>query len=540
MARPLLNTSILAQVPKDRASETWARALSQAAGTITEGLDIRREQKEKREADFVKSMDFDINQVSNDIFKGSIADQYEGFKDKWVDAFENQKGKLSTQDKIALQSDMMQLKKSAEYFNQLSKYRDAAEQASFKDPTLKYKKDEWENILQSVIEGDYENVNNLGSAFMQSDAGMPGVTREELSPENMLWGIIPSMKWDGEEVGSTMEIKTTPEGVKYQVPKIEKSIGGWEGLVNKGMTNEAAKKVFPSTDKMALKTLSPEEQEQAVLQFGNEPGSFTRYYLMNKADQSRFSDYHKNRFDYGAASRIPDQKDGRGGGLSLNFGGGSEENYDSNRNDITLKGRTYGDTFTFPEYRTKERVDVAHSAQQIMPDGTLGEPKDITNVARLIGYNMDDDVIIMEDKNGRYFEMPRSKNEVVLKKLVDPDDYGYISDYQSKRTVASPEEKYEESQNQRALNQKYTVGDQVVTAQDLVDRGYSMEQVEQFTQPTAGTTWYGREKEVRPKIRKSSSTATDDVNWDAIEETLGPAGTTVKETQVEISTGGAY
>lgn len=317
MARPLLRTSGLASVPRDTTGKSWARGLNQFAKGIATGLEKRWEVKKEEENKFISAMDFDINSVSNDLFKGYVVGEYEKFRDNWVELFKEQKGFLTPEQKIMIQSDMNALQKSAEYLNSLSTMNDAAMMAAQKDPRVTYKAEDWEKLLKLMSSDkiDPGAVREAGSLFMQSDANIPGTVLTPMNPDDAFVELAANIrkKLPKEEVGFGVE-QLKKGGIRYEVPYTEFSYGSPENLVNV-TTGELKKSGFVNNvDKSLMGSLTDEQKKEAILENGNVPGAFSKYYYQNLLPEGVKQEFIGAQRDYSPARRIPDETaDGTGG-----------------------------------------------------------------------------------------------------------------------------------------------------------------------------------------------------------------------------------
>lgn len=372
MAQPLLRTSGLARTPRDTTGESWARGLTQVAKGISSGLQNRWERKQKEKNEFINAMDYDINSVSNDLFKGYAVDQYNTFRDNWVKTFKDQKGWLTPEQKILMQSDMVSLQRSVEYLNALSEMNDRAMQMAQKDPRVTYKAEDWGRILQLMKPGDKYNpeaIKEAGSLFMSSDANIPGTVLTPMNPDDAFIELAPTLRKNlpKEEMGFGVE-QMKKGGIRYEVPYTEVSYGTPDELVNLA-TGELSKTGFVNNvDKSLANILTPEQQRAAILENGNVPGALSKYYYQNLLPEDIKSEILGPKRDYATARRIPEDTGPGGSGIYTTIRE-TDIGWEFGTTPIALSKKIDGETYKNASVVGIKKQNGDYVAQMIVPKG---------------------------------------------------------------------------------------------------------------------------------------------------------------------------
>jgi len=406
-------------------------AALQAGGNIMEAQKgLRTELNALSEYDEDITLDAQVNSWLSDDFKKNVKDTYVTNllgKEKKV----GQKWLLTNSDLNKVQAKAKQWERTAGNAKALVNARANSFEEVRKNPLIYEIDNEERKRFDNVITGkeDVPNPNAIFQDIMQNPDGAPPFLR--IREHDLEQGIGEHVTRNISKVSQYMlepgtQIAVDKNGVRETVTIKEKQLSpaGQEALKGLVWTDLNKDPRIAGYGKWLSK------QDGALEGYAGVADYFDKY------------DFDQH-FDFGeekVTKRVPISEKVKGKGLRLNFSGGDDLDYDSNRTDFTIEGREYKDVFTFPEYATKERVDVIKDASEI--SGTRkGEPKDVTEVGRVVLYDMDRDIIVIQDKGGFYYEAPRGKNETPLRGLIHPDDYKYIKDYQSERkpTVEEPE-----------------------------------------------------------------------------------------------------
>lgn len=314
MARPLLDTSAL-RTPIESRESGWARGLSQAASGIARGIEKRAQWKEKEQQEFISAMTQDIDAVSNDLFKTYAVDQFEKLRGNWVSTFESQKGKMTPQQKILMQSDLKKYQAEVEYLNSLSQYNSAAQQAQQKQPGLKYKGKDWINFVKAVDSGDTKAVREIGSKFLESDAGVPGTELVPLDINDAFISVAPSVKKLLPKKESGVGVETfKKDGEDWEAGYKNISHGDVTDLDNLVYTQLNKSGRVKNTDKSLRAIMTPEEQKSAILEFGDGDGAFTKWALREKVPLDVKDEFVAPTKEYESINRIPEGARGSGRG----------------------------------------------------------------------------------------------------------------------------------------------------------------------------------------------------------------------------------
>ena len=314
MAGPLLRTGGLRE-PIGISESGWANALSQAFKGISAGLDKRFDIKREEQQKFISALEFDINDVSNDLFKGYAVDQYRKLHDNWFNIYNEQKGWLTPEQKIRLQSDMNKYHSEVEYLNGISKYNGEAQSAAQKEPGIEYNSQKWLDFVKAVESGDVDNIREKGSMFLESDAGVPGTTLVPMNPYDAFLAEAPELMktFEKKETGAGMEQKTE-NGVRIETPYTTYKRGDDESF-RKGMGSRLANhKYAKNFDKFLSKNMTPEQQKESLFTVGNKVGDASRYWSNNMLEQKYVDDFTQEKKDYGTSRRIPVKKETGGTG----------------------------------------------------------------------------------------------------------------------------------------------------------------------------------------------------------------------------------
>ena len=479
MAHPLLRTSGLASVPQDTTGESWARGLNQFARGIASGLEKRWAAKKEEENKFISAMDFDINSVSNDLFKGYVVDEYDKFRNNWVELFKEQKGFLTPEQKIMIQSDMNALQKSAEYLNSLSTMNDAAMLAAQKDPRVTYKAEDWEKLLRLMASDKIEPdaVREAGSMFMQSDANIPGTVLTPMNPDDAFVELAANIrkKLPKEEVGFGVE-QLKEGGIRYEVPYTEFSYGSPENLVNI-TTGELRDSGFVNNvDKSLMGTLSDEQKKAAILKYGDVPGAFSKYYYQNLLPEDVKQEFIGVQRDYSPARRIPEETErqpvrkkqltdylqAEGRPLKTAFGIDSDNFVDWSSASPSVKTL---DNIILDE-GTEELV-LSDNQTRVQPFAGAGKSQNM----KIAGHDKDRGVFYLVDKRTRLEEgdSPWDPKQEVAHVVMAPEEVVIQSLTGKKPTEEMLSVKTKELPTEKALKES--------ELQELYDRGYSKDQI---------------------------------------------------------------
>lgn len=384
MARPLLDLRAL-RTPMSSTESGWARGLSQAASGITAGLQQRAAKKEKAQQEFISAMDQDINAVSNDLFKTYAVQQYDKIRGDWTTTFKEQKGWLTPEQKIQMQSDLRKYQGEVEYLNSMSKYNDAAIQAQQKQPGLEYRSGDWMNFIKAVNSGDTEKAREAGSLFLQSDSGVPGTTLLPANPNDALVAVAPDIikNFKKEELGAQQEMRTDKDGTRWQRTNV-KYKNADPDMFRSMLGGSIANSKYGNRYEKALKQmLTPEQQKQAILTYtGDNP--LVRYWAENILDDRVVNEFAGEKTDFGTWSKVS------GTGPTANGSGGAgwttvketDIGWDFGTTPIsitkTIGGESYKNAAVVGVERDKEGN---YSAKLIVPKGR-NEYLEVLNRAR--------------------------------------------------------------------------------------------------------------------------------------------------------------
>ncbi len=391
MARPLVDTSALRR-PIGFSRSGWAEGLQQAAKGLARGLEKRADIKRKEEQQFISAMSEDLNDVSNDLFKTHAVNQYDKIRGKWVDTFKGQRGWLTPEQKIQMQSDLKKYQGEIEYLNSLSKYNDAAMQAKQKDPGLEYKSDDWMNFVKAVNSGDTEAARQAGSVFMESDAGIPGTTLIPANPNDALVSLAPDImkNFKKEEIGSQLEFKTDKDGNKYRRTNISYKNGDPEMFKQMLGGSIANSKYGNRYEKLLRQSLTPEQQKEAMLTYP-ENNPLVRYWANNMLDDNIVREFTGDKTDYGTWTQVSGaggDGDGPGSGRGWTSIQETDIGWDFGTTPVSISKTIDGQTYKNASVVSVKKDDQGnYSAELIVPKGK-NEFMSIVNKAREEGRDL--------------------------------------------------------------------------------------------------------------------------------------------------------
>jgi hypothetical protein len=290
----------------------------------------------------------------------------------WVNIFEKQKGKLSPQQKIIMQSDLKKYQAEVEYLNGLSQYNAAAQQAQQKQSGLQYKGQDWMNFVKAVDSGNTEDARIAGSKFLESDSGVPGTELVPLDVNDAFISIAPGVK-------KLLPKKEIGVGVETFRKDGEDWEAGYKNISNGDITDidnlvyNTLKKTgkVRNTDKSLRLSLTPEEQKSAILEFGDGPGTFTRWALREKIPLDVKNEFVAPTKEYESINRIPEGANGsRRGGSGWTNIKETDIGWEFGTTPITISKSIGGETYKNASVVSVKKDDQGvYMAEMIVPKG---------------------------------------------------------------------------------------------------------------------------------------------------------------------------
>lgn len=457
MARSLLNLSAL-RTPVSPRESGWARGLSQAASGITRGLEQRAAKKEKEQQEFISAMDQDLNAVSNDLFKTYATQQYGKIRDDWVDTFRQQKGWLTPEQKIMMQSDLKKYQGEVEYLNAMSKYNDTAMQAQQQKPGLKHRADDWMNFIEAVNSGDTEKAREAGSVFLQSDSGIPGTTLLPADPNDALVEIAPDImkNFKKEEIGSQLEFKTDKDGKRYRRTNVRYKNGDPD-MFRQMLGGSIANSEYGNRYEKGLKqALTPEQQKEALLTYtGDNP--LVRYWADNVMPDDVVNEFAGEKTDYGSWSEVSGtgRADGKGG-AGWTTVKETDIGWDFGTTPIAISKKIGGQTYKNAAVVSVEKDEEGNYAAQLVVPKGKNEYLEVFNKAREEGRDLSNEevaFIMSERMNPDKYKTVKVPLEDIYdelktgfnKKKLNLEGYGNIAFPEPVQETDMAEEKVDEN-----------------------------------------------------------------------------------------------
>lgn len=422
------------------------RGYKEAGQHIANAIDKAGERGRAREKGFESMFDVDISKVSDMESKKYIINKYRSLKDDYIQKFQSNRnwmgyGKLPPEERIELRGNLDALTSEAEMLKQLDQASVAADKAVSGNSFMIVDEDLRNQYSAAKKSGNVEDMAEVVSKIGQSEANTPFVKYAEVNPDAFIKNYTKSVQGEMDKHETATKTEYEKNGKLYTAQDISarygsenEARGALYSIISKGEGG-------PVIETNLRKQLSPQEAEYIEANYQGETFPYLKYYVDFKADVMPMVEGGTKTVR--SSEPIKEPASSKSKGMRLRFGN-EEGDFDSERTDFTVEGKKYTDMFTFPEYKTKERIDAVKGARNIM-GGEAGEAKDITDVGRLVGYDVEEDVIVIQDKYGDYYEADRDNNEVVLKNLIHPDDYQKLLEYQKVSPKAKTKKKFEEA-----------------------------------------------------------------------------------------------
>ncbi len=313
MARPLLDTSPLRSAIGPSRSGV-AAGIQQAGRGLAAGIQGFQKEKKEEEEKFKTALDFDISEVSNDAGRQYAGKQWKVLEEKWKKKFADKgilKTGLSMDDQIAMQGDLRNFQKEVEGINMIQKQYDAAKQAAAKDARITVNEEAFNNWTNALLQGDQDGINSFSKDFYSTNAGLPGTMKVDFSPDDYFVENAPRIKKMLKESGVAKETGTGVRkywegGDEYEEKWVDWDYGDKETWVN-AMLDQAKNpkyEVVSNLDNWVMKNLTDEEKKEAYLTYGDDPGSLTRHYMLNKMPDEQWAEFTGSHRDYAHAARI--------------------------------------------------------------------------------------------------------------------------------------------------------------------------------------------------------------------------------------------
>lgn len=312
MAGPYLRGG---RIPQYDTGEGWARGITQAASGIARGIEKSQALRREEETRFIKSMDKDLSDVTNRTMRGYAADQWDTVRERWVNVWNEKKGRLSVEDKLQLQSDLSDFQKEVEFLNGVSAMNTAAMTAAQKNPKYTY---DLEGFTQAMNlfhpkDGKYDQtkIREAFSEWMATDSGLPGVYLTPMNPDDAIISLSPDYRKENKrEVGTGIEQKTI-KGEPWETPYTDIGYGtnqeATDWLMNRLQKTEFDKNI----DKGVSSMLTDEQKVMAAQKYGTDPGAMAKYYYTDVNPDAMNAMTEQSR-DFGTIKRRKDSEGGAG------------------------------------------------------------------------------------------------------------------------------------------------------------------------------------------------------------------------------------
>jgi hypothetical protein len=410
----------------DPAGKAIAGAIQGLGETAAETIQERRRKAEEREADFVEQMKYDTAITGNNIVNSRIAQEYNGIKNKWVDIFDQRKGRLTPSDKINMRSDLQALDKLANSFKTAVTSYEQAKNMALRDKGTTYNLDnqKWADLM-TLASGKGTTGDLLGfmTNLNQSNTEIPFLNYNPINPSLLESQALKNFKSRTAEEGTKYTTTQVVDGREVKRESQQTTYGDPDQLINEMITT-VAQKGGPGASLFIQQQLTDNEKMAAVDHYGNNM-PFIKYYYRDKMRNQLAKELQPKR-----EAAVATRPEKRGGGIMINFGGGKEAPkgaltpQDDVVEGVPVKG--YIEVAKArPSIKTVKGVTV--KGAQLLSDGEVSPAENLTTPRdyEVLGVSVDSDEILLRQKiltkNGvtvyRTYKVPREGNEHFLSGL---------------------------------------------------------------------------------------------------------------------------